>query len=99
MNLSTCLSNILSINLFFHLFINSFFYSSFLFFRNMILLRTFRQFDYNRDGEISRDEFYKAVNELGHSMTQEQVDELIQEADLDKSHTLNYKEFCRDIYG
>lgn len=55
----------------------------------------FRAFDLNGDGHISVDELKQAMAKLGELLSQEELDTMIQEADVDKDGQVNYEEFMR----
>ena len=65
----------------------------------MILLRIFRKFDKDNDGQVTKKEFLEVSNELGRHMTADQVEEIIEVADMDDSQTLNYMEFAKEVHG
>ena len=59
-------------------------------------LLTFKTFDSNDNGYISRIELHHAMNSIdGAAFTDEEVDAMISEADLDGDDQINYKEFVR----
>jgi len=58
-------------------------------------LRAFRQFDLNHQGRISFTDLQAVARELGESMTDEQIGEMITAADLDKDGFINEEEFLR----
>lgn len=56
--------------------------------------RAFRTFDLNGDGTISKDEFRYILKGLGDDkFSEEEVDQLFREADIDNDQKLNYNEF------
>jgi len=59
------------------------------------LLESFKVFDKNGDGFISADELRSMMSSLGESLTDEEVNEMIDEADTDGDGQVNYQEFVR----
>uniref|UniRef100_A0A7S0LMA3 EF-hand domain-containing protein n=1 Tax=Coccolithus braarudii TaxID=221442 RepID=A0A7S0LMA3_9EUKA len=57
--------------------------------------RAFRQFDLDQRGKISFDNLKQVARELGEAMTDEEIGEMIQSADLDKDGMINEEEFWR----
>ncbi|XP_008703622.1 calmodulin-like [Ursus americanus] len=55
----------------------------------------FRAFDLDGNGHISVDELKQAMATLGEKLSQEELDAMIQEADVDKDGQVNYEEFLR----
>eukprot|EP00316_Scyphosphaera_apsteinii_P022535 CAMPEP_0119329390 /NCGR_PEP_ID=MMETSP1333-20130426/75708_1 /TAXON_ID=418940 /ORGANISM="Scyphosphaera apsteinii, Strain RCC1455" /LENGTH=151 /DNA_ID=CAMNT_0007338495 /DNA_START=39 /DNA_END=491 /DNA_ORIENTATION=+ len=55
--------------------------------------RAFRQFDLNHCGKISFENLKRVSRELGEAMTDEEILEMIQAADLDKDGMINEEEF------
>ncbi|XP_021552438.1 calmodulin-like protein 5 [Neomonachus schauinslandi] len=55
----------------------------------------FRTFDLDGNGRISVDELKQAMAKLGQTLSQEELDAMIQEADTDKDGQVDYKEFLR----
>jgi calmodulin len=55
------------------------------------LKEAFRVFDKNNDGYISRSELKKAMANLNEILTDEEVEEMIQEADLNGDGKINYE--------
>jgi Ca2+-binding EF-hand superfamily protein len=55
------------------------------------LKEAFRVFDKNNDGYISRSELKKAMASLNEILTDEEVEEMIQEADLNGDGKINYE--------
>ena len=54
---------------------------------------TFKVFDKDGNGFISADELRHVINNLGEKLTDDEVDELIREADIDDDGQINYEEF------
>jgi len=59
------------------------------------VLDLFREWDENGDGEISRDEFRKAVASLGLTVPKKEVDILFDQWDSDGGGAIAYKEMTR----
>ncbi|XP_008835071.1 calmodulin-like protein 5 [Nannospalax galili] len=59
------------------------------------LRAVFSVFDQNGDGHISVDELKQAMTQLGEKLSQEELDAMIREADVDKDGKVNYEEFVR----
>ncbi|CAM1311893.1 Uncharacterised protein g5829 [Pycnogonum litorale] len=57
------------------------------------LKEAFRVFDKNNDGFISASELRHVMTNLGEKLTDEEVEEMIKEADLDGDGLVNYDEF------
>ncbi|KAM5235022.1 calmodulin-like protein 5 [Ctenodactylus gundi] len=55
----------------------------------------FRAFDQNGDGHISKEELQQAMAQLGEHLSQEELDLMMREADVDKDGKVNYDEFAR----
>ncbi|KAG8515878.1 Calmodulin-3 [Galemys pyrenaicus] len=59
------------------------------------LREVFKAFDLNGDGHISVDELKQAMVKIGQPLSQEELDMMIQQADVDKDGQVNYEEFVR----
>ncbi|XP_058524887.1 calmodulin-like protein 5 [Ochotona princeps] len=59
------------------------------------LRKVFQAFDQNGDGHITVEELKQAIAKLGGPLPQEQLNAMIQEADVDKDGKVNYEEFVR----
>eukprot|EP00461_Guttulinopsis_vulgaris_P001510 UN01510 len=59
----------------------------------------FRVFDKNGDGFISAAELRHVMTNLGEKLTQDEVDEMIREADLDNDGQIDWNEFVRMMVG
>mmetsp|Transcript_58304 Transcript_58304/g.126630 ORF Transcript_58304/g.126630 Transcript_58304/m.126630 type:complete len:158 (-) Transcript_58304:695-1168(-) len=57
--------------------------------------RAFRQFDLNHRNKISFDNLKQVARELGESMTDEEIMEMISAADLDEDGMISEEEFWR----
>ena len=53
----------------------------------------FDDIDENGNGAISADDIKKALNQMGKEITDEEAQEMIAEADLDKNGTVDFPEF------
>ena len=58
-------------------------------------MRAFRQFDLEQQGRISFDNLKSVARELGETMTDEEISEMITAADVDKDGYINEEEFLR----
>ncbi|CAG9802101.1 unnamed protein product [Chironomus riparius] len=57
------------------------------------LKEAFKCFDKNNDGLISSSELRRVMTNLGEKLTEEEVDDMIKEADMDGDGMVNYDEF------
>ncbi|XP_046582464.1 calmodulin-like [Haliotis rubra] len=57
------------------------------------LRKLFRKFDRDGGGKITVSELGSALSSLGHDMTREQVEEIINQFDKDGSKTMDFQEF------
>ncbi|XP_032956592.1 calmodulin-like [Rhinolophus ferrumequinum] len=55
----------------------------------------FRAFDLDGDGYITVDELKKAMVQVGEKLSQEELEAMIKEADVDQDGKVNYEEFAR----
>ena len=58
-------------------------------------LAAFRHFDKNGDGNISKEEFERVMKgtKSGSKLSQEDINEMVKEADTNNDGTINYTEF------
>jgi calmodulin len=59
------------------------------------VINAFRVFDNDNDGVISASELRHYMTSLGDKLTDEEVDHMIREADVDGNGYINYEEFVR----
>ena len=59
------------------------------------LIEAFKVFDRDGNGLISAAELRHVMTNLGEKLTDDEVDEMIREADLDGDGHINYEEFVR----
>ena len=57
----------------------------------------FAIFDKDGDGYLSHAELKEALHKMGEKFTDEEIEHLIREADLDRDGEINYREFKRVI--
>ena len=62
-----------------------------------LLHTVFAMFDTSGDGEISQEEFREALNKMGRRLTDDQLDALIRQIDVDHSGTISIKEFLTAV--
>jgi hypothetical protein len=58
----------------------------------------FQEFDTSGDGTISFEEFYKALQNIGEALTEEEAREIMATIDLDHNGTINFIEFVRFVH-
>ena len=61
------------------------------------LIEAFKIFDRDGNGLISANELQHVMTSLGENVTEEEVEEMIKESDLDGDAYINYEEFVRMI--
>ena len=54
------------------------------------VIAAFKVFDKNGDGYISSDELRQVMTQLGEKLTDDELDDMIQEADTDGDGQVNY---------
>jgi calmodulin len=59
------------------------------------LIEAFKVFDRDGNGFISAAELRHVMTNLGEKLTDEEVDEMIREADVDGDGQINYEEFVK----
>ena len=59
------------------------------------ILKAFRLFDDDQTGKISLSNLKRVAEELGESLTEEELKEMIEEADHDKDGAVNQEDFLR----
>jgi centrin-1 len=59
------------------------------------MLKAFRLFDDEGDGKITFKNLKRVAKELGENMTDEEIQEMIDEADRDGDNAINEEEFMR----
>lgn len=59
----------------------------------------FSIFDQKSQNKIGRDDLKKVLLTIGEDVTDQDIDEIMQEADLDGSHFITYEEFVRMMSG
>ena len=63
------------------------------------LFEAFKVFDRDGDSFISRDELRLVLSNLGEKLSDQEIDEMVHEADIDGDGQINYEEFLRMITG
>lgn len=65
-----------------------------------ILLKAFKYFDLNNSGDVTFDEFTKAIEKIGVlTFSEQELQELFDFYDSDSSGSLDYKEFSGIVFG
>ena len=59
------------------------------------IINTFQIFDKDNNGLISNEEFFHIIRTFGETLTDEEIKEIITEADVDGDGYINYEEFVR----
>jgi len=59
------------------------------------LREAFKVFDKNGDGKISAEELKEVMGNLGETLTEDEIGQMIMEADTNKDGYVDYEEFCR----
>lgn len=60
--------------------------------------QVFREFDVDGSGEISKGDLRKVFAEMGRNLSQEEVDRMMANADVDGDGTMNYDEFIESCF-
>ena len=55
----------------------------------------FKMFDADNSGSIDTEELKEAMQALGQSPTDEEVEDLVRQVDVDESGTIDFGEFCQ----
>lgn len=55
--------------------------------------RVFKLFDYNRTGSITLEDMRRVANELGEEVSEEELQEIINRADIDGDDILGFEDF------
>lgn len=63
------------------------------------IMAAFRVFDLDNDGYITRNELRKAMDMIGEPVTEEQLNEFMKMADVDKNGKIDYEGWCYDSVG
>lgn len=63
------------------------------------IVRAFRVFDRTNSGYITNTEFRKAMTAYGEKLTDEEVDDILREADSSGTGRINYKQFARQLFA
>tara|TARA_B110000285_G_C15079058_1_gene592404 strand:+ start:1327 stop:1554 length:228 start_codon:yes stop_codon:yes gene_type:complete len=53
----------------------------------------FNQFDTDGSGVITKENIVTAMQKIGHSITQQELDNIMAEHDIEKNGVISYKEF------
>jgi len=61
------------------------------------VIEAFKIFDRNGDGLISSGELIRAIKEIGGCLSNEEVDEMMREAEIDENGNVKYEDFVRKI--
>jgi calmodulin len=59
--------------------------------REVQLMAAFQTFDLDHSGKISADELRKVMHNLGERLTDDEIDDMIREADIDGDGQINYQ--------
>ena len=62
------------------------------------MLEAFRVFDTDGNGSITADELRQIFNNLGEKLTDEEISDMIYEADTDGDGEINYQEFVNMMF-
>ena len=61
------------------------------------VIETFKLFDREGTGLMSCAELIRAIKEIGGCLSNEEVDEMMREAEIDENGNIRYEDFCRKI--
>ncbi|KAI9489368.1 calmodulin [Zychaea mexicana] len=59
------------------------------------LMETFKVFDKDNDGTISASELREVMNSLGENTSEDELERMLEEADLNQDGVINYEEFVK----
>ena len=62
------------------------------------MLEAFQVFDTDGNGSITADELRQIFNNLGEKLTDEEITDMIKEADIDGDGEINYQEFVKMMF-
>ena len=62
------------------------------------VLDAFEMFDINRDGHISKQEMKLIMDQLGEVVSNEKVEAMVREADIDSDGIISIEEFQKNVY-
>lgn len=57
------------------------------------IIEAFKVFDRDGDGKISKQELYLVMKALGENLTEEEIEEMIREADINGDGEIDFYEF------
>ncbi|XP_074663137.1 neo-calmodulin-like [Tubulanus polymorphus] len=63
------------------------------------LMRAFRVFDADGNGKISADELKKMLRKRGDKLTEEEMNDVMNNADINEDGFIDYEEFVRMMHG
>lgn len=58
-----------------------------------MLQAVFNQFDTDGSGVITKENIITAMNKIGHDITQQELDQIMKEHDIEKNGIISYAEF------
>lgn len=62
------------------------------------MLEAFQVFDTDGNGSITADELRQIFSNLGEKLTDEEINDMIKEADMDGDGEINYQEFVKMMF-